>query len=293
MVLAETFYRQNPNGSKDWFSPLDIDVTKDGKGNITSAIYKADGKEVIYGGIEKMSKSKNNGIDPDEIIAKYGADTARLFVMFAAPPEQTLDWSDTGIAGSNRFISKVWRTVHEHVNNGIVTKYISGELSAEQKKLRTQLHQTIQKISNDIEVRKQFNTAIAAVMELLNAYGKTDLTDAGGKALAQEVLEAVVIMLSPITPHVCDVLWAELCPATELLAQQWPQVDSKALDVDEVEVIVQVNGKLRGKIMVAKSLSKEQIEDMAKQNQNVQKFIEGQVIKKMIVVPAKLINIVV
>ncbi len=293
MVLAETFYRQNPNGSKDWFSPLDVEVSKDGKGNVTSAIYKADGKEVIYGGIEKMSKSKNNGIDPDEIIAKYGADTARLFVMFASPPEQTLDWSDTGIAGSNRFISKVWRMVYEHVNTGVVARYTTGELSTEQKKLRTQLHQTIQKITNDIEVRKQFNTAIAAVMELLNAYAKTDLTDTSGRALAQETLEAVVIMLSPITPHVCDVLWSLLVPESELLNQSWPIVDAAALEVDEAEVIVQVNGKLRGKIMVAKSLSKVEVEELAKQNPNVQKFIDGQAIKKMVVVPGKLINIVI
>ena len=293
MVLAETYYRQNPNGSKDWFSPLDVEISKDNKGNIIRAVYKGDGKEVIYGGIEKMSKSKNNGIDPDEIIAKYGADTARLFVMFASPPELTLDWSDTGIEGANRFIRRVWRIVFEHQQYGLSDKYSSGELTLEQKKLRTQLHQTIVKITNDIGVRKQFNTAIAAVMELLNAYSKVAFTGENGRALSQEILEAVVIMLSPIAPHVCDALWSELRPGTELLEQSWPQVDPSALDVDEVEMVIQVNGKLRGKIMVAKALSKPEIEALAMQSPNVQKFIDGQAIKKLVVVPNKLINIVV
>ncbi len=293
MVLAETFYRQNPNGSKDWFSPMDVEVVKDGKGNILKSIYKGDGKEVQYGGIEKMSKSKNNGIDPDEIIAKYGADTARLFVMFASPPEQTLDWSDTGIEGSNRFIRRLWRLVFEHAQLGLVNKYTNGDLSPEQKKLRTQLHQTIVKVTNDIGVRKQFNTAIAAIMELLNSYSKVELLDESGRALSQELLEAVIMMLSPIIPHVCEVLWGELCPSSEILAQNWVKVDPLALEVDEVEMVIQVNGKLRGKIMVAKGLTKDQIEAMAKLNPNVQKFIDGHVIKKMIVVPSKLINIVV
>lgn len=293
MVLAETFYRQNPNGSKDWFSPMDIDAVKDAKGNLLRATYKGDGREVEYGGIEKMSKSKNNGIDPDPIINRFGADTARLFIMFAAPPELTLEWTESGVEGSNRFIRRLWRMVFEHQQYGIVARYTSGELTPEQKKLRTQLHQTIAKVTNDMGVRKQFNTAIAAIMELLNSYSKVAFTGENGRALSQEVLEAVVIMLSPIIPHVCDALWNELRPETELLEQSWLVVDEKALDVDEVEMVIQVNGKLRGKIMVAKSLSKDEIEAMAKENSNVQKFIEGQAIKKMVVVPNKLINIVV
>ena len=293
MVLAETFYRQNPNGSKDWYSPMDIDVVKDAKGNLLRATYKGDGREVEYGGIEKMSKSKNNGIDPDPIINRFGADTARLFIMFAAPPELTLEWTESGVEGSNRFIRRLWRMVFEHQQYGIVARYTSGELTPEQKKLRTQLHQTIAKVTNDMGVRKQFNTAIAAIMELLNSYSKVAFTGENGRALSQEVLEAVVIMLSPIIPHVCDALWNELRPDSELLEQAWLVVDESALDVDEVEMVIQVNGKLRGKIMVAKSLTKDEIEAMAKENANVQKFIEGQAIKKMVVVPNKLINIVV
>jgi leucyl-tRNA synthetase len=293
MVLAETFYRQNPNGSKDWYSPMDIDVVKDAKGNLLRATYKGDGREVEYGGIEKMSKSKNNGIDPDPIINRFGADTARLFIMFAAPPELTLEWTESGVEGSNRFIRRLWRMVFEHQQYGIVERYKSGELTPEQKKLRTQLHQTIAKVTNDMGVRKQFNTAIAAIMELLNSYSKVAFPGENGRALSQEVLEAVVVLLSPITPHVCDALWNELRPDTELLEQAWLVVDESALDVDEVEMVIQVNGKLRGKIMVAKSLTKDEIEVMAKENTNVQKFIEGQAIKKLVVVPNKLINIVV
>jgi leucyl-tRNA synthetase len=293
MVLAETYYRENPNGSKEWYSPIDIDVLRDAKGNLLRATYKGDGLEVIYGGIEKMSKSKNNGIDPDPIINRFGADTARLFMMFAAPPELTLEWTESGVEGANRFIRRLWRMVYEHQQLGIVTKYSNGELSVEQTKLRTQLHQTIAKVSHDMAVRKQFNTAIASIMELLNSYSRVAFANANGRALSQELLEAVVIMLSPITPHVCDVLWSILCPETELLAQAWVQVDHSALEVNEVEMVIQVNGKLRGKIMVDKQLSKAEIEAMAQQNPNVQKFIEGQQIKKIIVVPNKLINIVV
>ena len=293
MVLAETFYRQNDNGSKDWISPLDVELVKDAKGNIIRATHKGDGQEVSYGGVEKMSKSKNNGIDPDEIISQYGADTARLFVMFAAPPEQTIEWSESSIEGANRFLRRLWRLVYEHKQFPVMVKYTAGDLDPEQKKLRTQLHQTIQKVTNDFGVRKQFNTAIAAIMELLNSYVKVDCSGLNGSALAQELLEAVVIMLSPIAPHICDVLWRELGSTEELLEQEWVKLDPQALDVDEVAMVIQVNGKLRGKITVAKSLTKLQIESLAQENPNVQKFIEGQTIKKLIVVPGKLINIVV
>lgn len=293
MVLADTYYREDEKGKKTWFNPADIKLSFNDKGQVTEAKYAADNESVHVGGMEKMSKSKNNGIDPQAIIGQYGADTARLFMMFAAPPEQSLEWSDHGVEGSSRFIRRIWRLVYEHINTGIVDKYTAGELTAEQKKLRTQLHQTIVKVTNDIEVRKQFNTAIAAVMELLNSYSKTTLEDSNGRKLSQELLEIILILLSPIIPHLCEEAWQQLRPGTELLDQNWPQADSSALEVDEVEMIIQVNGKLRGKIMVDKSLSKDQIEAMAKENPNVQKFITDQTIKKLIVVPNKLINIVV
>lgn len=291
MVLADTYYREDANGKKTWFNPADIKLIHNDKGQIVSAHSTLDKQPVQIGGMEKMSKSKNNGIDPQFIINQYGADTARLFMMFAAPPEQSLEWIDQGIEGSSRFIRRLWKLVYEHQSRGIVTKYKAGELSNEQKKLRTGLHQTIAKASNDYKVRKQFNTVIAAIMELLNSYTKLDKMVE--PALSQEILENVVIILSPITPHICEELWQVLKPGTELLDQSWPITDESALEADEVEVIIQVNGKLRGKIMIDKSLSKEQVEEMAKKNHNVQKFIIGQTIKKIIVIPNKLINIVV
>ncbi len=291
MVLADTYYREDASGKKTWFNPADIKLTHNDKGHIVSAHYNLDNLPVQIGGMEKMSKSKNNGIDPQFIIDQYGADTARLFMMFAAPPEQSLEWVDQGVEGSSRFIRRLWKLVYEHHKRGIVTKYKSSELSNEQKKLRTSLHQTIAKVSNDYKVRKQFNTVIAAIMELLNSYTKLDKMVE--QPLSQELLESVVILLSPITPHICEELWQVLKPGTELLDQSWPVTDESALEVDEVEVIIQVNGKLRGKIVIDKSLSKEQVEEMAKENHNVQKFTIGQTIKKIIVVPNKLINIVV
>lgn len=293
MVLAETFYRQNENGKKEWFNPADIRLTRNEKGQIISAIYKADNKEVEIGGMEKMSKSKNNGVDPQALIKNYGADTARLFTMFAAPAEISLEWSDHGVEGANRFIRRLWRFVFEHVQKGIVSRYKNGELTTEQKKLRRQLHQTIEKVTYDIEIRKQFNTAIASVMELINSYSKVSFIEEPSRQFAQELLEAVIIMLSPIIPHVCEELWQQLCPTTELLEQKWVEVDKKAIEANEIEIIIQVNGKLRGKIMVDKSLSKEQLEIIALENPNVQKFIANLIIKKIIIVPNKLINIVV
>ncbi len=291
MVLADTFYREDENGKKTWFNPMDVEVIVSGKEQ--TAILKQDNKQVQIGGMEKMSKSKNNGVDPGTIISQYGADTARLFMMFAAPPELSLEWSDNGVEGSHRFIRKLWRIVFEHLEQKNLNSNAELELTQEQKKLRTQLHQTIAKVTNDIEIRQHFNTAIASVMELINNYGKVNCANPSGYKLSQELLEAVVIMLSPIIPHICSELWQNLCPGTNILEQAWRVADSTALEVDEIEMIVQVNGKLRGKIMVSKSLTKIQIEELATSNTNVQKFINQLTIKKIIVVPNKLINIVV
>ncbi|WP_255990582.1 leucine--tRNA ligase [Chitinolyticbacter albus] len=291
MVVAETFYRDAGDGHKDWINPADVDVQRDDKGRTTGAVLKADGQPVIVGGTEKMSKSKNNGVDPQELIEHYGADTARLFMMFAAPPEQGLEWSDAGVQGAFRFLNKLWRTVHEQVSAGVVAKYEGGELSAELKGLRFALHSAIAKISDDYGRRKQFNTAIAAVMELLNTYGKAKTDSDASRAVAQEVLEAAVLLLSPIVPHACEALWSSLRPGTELLAQPWPKADAAALVQDEIELVVQVNGKLRAQIKVAKDASREAIEAAALADENVQKFVEGTP-KKVIVVPGRLVNIV-
>ena len=293
MVICETFYRDLPNGSKDWIAPQDVILERDGKGKITGATHRVDGLPVVVGGIEKMSKSKNNGVDPQEFIENYGADTARLFMMFAAPPEQSLEWSDAGVEGSFRFLKRFWKVAREHVAAGITTAYTAGELNASQKELRFKLHSTIQKVADDYGRRLQFNTAIAAVMELLNTYDKADTSGDVGRTVAQEVLEAATILLSPIVPHVTDAVWNELRPGTELLAQSWPQVDESALVKSEIELMIQVCGKLRGSITVAADAGKDVVEAAALAHENVIKFMEGKPAKKIIVVPGRLVNIVV
>ncbi|MBI3144374.1 MAG: class I tRNA ligase family protein, partial [Pseudogulbenkiania sp.] len=293
MVVCETFYRDLPNGSKDWIAPQDVVLERDGKGKIVAATHRVDGQPVAIGGIEKMSKSKNNGVDPQEFIEKYGADTARLFMMFAAPPEQSLEWSDAGVEGAFRFLKRLWKVVKDHADAGVMAPYAGGELNASQKDLRFKLHSTIQKVADDYGRRQQFNTAIAVVMELLNTYDKADKSDDAGRAVAQEVLEAAVILLSPIVPHVTEALWDALRPGSELLAQAWPQVDEAALVKSEIELMIQVNGKLRGSVTVAADAAKDVIETAALANDNVQKFMEGPPAKKVIVVPGRLVNIVV
>ncbi|MDC7691626.1 leucine--tRNA ligase [Vogesella indigofera] len=293
MVICETFYRDLPNGSKDWIAPQDVVLERDAKGKIIGATHRVDGLPVVVGGVEKMSKSKNNGVDPQEFIENYGADTARLFMMFAAPPEQSLEWSDAGVEGAFRFLKRLWKLSREHVAAGITTAYAGGELNASQKELRFKLHSTIQKVADDYGRRLQFNTAIAAVMELLNTLDKADTSGDLGRAVAQEVLEAVTVLLSPIVPHITEAIWSELRPGTELLAQAWPQVDESALVKSEIELMVQVCGKLRGSVTVAADAGKDVIEAAALAHDNVIKFMEGKPAKKIIVVPGRLVNIVV
>lgn len=295
MVVCETYYRENANGSKDWINPADVELTFDDKGRPVSAVLKADGLPVVISGTEKMSKSKNNGVDPQELINAYGADTARLFMMFAAPPEQSLEWSDSGVEGAHRFLRRLWRTVYEYLKQGGAVKAFAGNqdgLSKELKDLRHKLHATTAKVSDDYGRRQQFNTAIAAVMELLNQYDKTDTGGEQGRAVAQEVLETAVRLLWPIVPHICETLWSELNNA-KLWEAGWPTVDEAALVKSEIEVMVQVNGKLRGKITVAADASKADLEAAALVTEGAVKFMEGKPAKKIIVVPGRLVNIVV
>ena len=292
MVIAPTFYREAENGKKLWLNPADVDVVTDDKGRPTGATLREDGQAVVIGGTEKMSKSKNNGVDPQAIIDQYGADTARLFMMFAAPPEQSLEWSDSGVEGGFRFLKRVWKAVHDHVEQGVVSAYKQGELDAKGKAMRFQLHQTIQKIDDDYGRRKTFNTAIAAVMELLNALAKFEANSAVERSVAQEVLEAAVLLLSPIAPHITEALWAELRPGTRLIEQGFPKVEEAALVQDEIELVIQVNGKLRGNMRVAKDTDKAKLEELALAHEAVQKQLAGAAVKKVIVVPGRLINVV-
>ena len=241
----------------------------------------------------KMSKNKGNVVDPQELIEKYGADTVRLFMMFAAPPEQSLEWSDDGVQGCYRFLKRFWHAVIEHVEAGAVEPLDVGALNDDQKALRRKTHQTIAKIGDDIGRRSSFNTAIAAAMELLNAVNRFEDMSAQGRAVVREALEAVVLMLSPMTPHVCHALWAQLGHESALVDQHWPQVDESALELDTIELVVQVNGKLRGRVAVPADAGKEEIEKVALDDANVQRFVEGKDIRKVIVVPGRLVNIVV
>jgi len=240
----------------------------------------------------KMSKSKGNTVDPQSLIDEYGADTARLFMMFAAPPEQSLEWSEEGVQGSFRFLRRVWKQVHEHLNMGDTVALNVGTLNAAQKDLRRRTHETIMKCSDDIGRRFTFNTAIAAVMELINALSKSADSSEQGRAVEREAVEAVILMLSPMVPHISHYLWHALGHQNAVIDEAWPKVDESALERDSVEVVIQVNGKLRGRINVAADTDKTTIEAAALNDENVQRFIEDKQVVKVIVVPGKLVNIV-
>ena len=293
MVIAETFYRQNADGSTEWINPADVEIQRDEKARVVGAVLKADGKPVLIGGIEKMSKSKNNGVDPQAMVEKFGADTVRLFSMFAAPPEQSLEWSEAGVEGMARFLRRFWREVITHVGQPDHPEVDPSQLDAGQKALRRQLHETIQKVSDDFGRRHAFNTAIAALMELLNALGKfTDQSDQG-RAVRHEALETMVLLLNPVVPHVSHALWQALGhPQAVLDDQPWPKVDPAALVRESLTLAVQVNGKLRGTVEVAANASKEEAEALARAHPNVAAFLEGQTVRKVIVVPGKIVNIV-
>ncbi|GLQ87949.1 leucine--tRNA ligase [Dyella flagellata] len=293
MVIAETFYRENADGSKDWINPADVEIQRDEKARVIGAVLKADGKPVLIGGTEKMSKSKNNGVDPQAMVEKFGADTVRLFSMFAAPPEQSLEWSEAGVEGMARFLRRFWREVTTHVGQPDHPKVDPSALDAGQKALRRQLHETIQKVSDDFGRRHAFNTAIAALMELLNALGKFTDQSEQGRAVRHEALETMVLLLNPVVPHVSHALWQALGHRQAVLDDQpWPKADAAALVRDTLTLAVQVNGKLRGTVEVSASAPKEEAEALARAHPNVAAFLEGQTVRKVIVVPGKIVNIV-
>lgn len=297
MVLQATYYRDIGGEKKQWFNPSEIDVQTDEKGRPMSAVLRDDGEPVVIGGVEKMSKSKNNGVDPQQIIDTYGADTARLFMMFASPPEQSLEWNDAAVEGAYRFLRRLWRTVYEFVQSGGVdiAKFTGQHagLTNPLKELRFKLHATIAKVTDDYDRRQQFNTVIAAVMELLNQYDKTDCSSEDGKAVAREVLEAILVLLWPIVPHIGETLWSHLHDGGNMWEATWPQVDEEALVKTEIEWMVQVNGKLRDKITLPADADNAAAETAALASAGAQKFVEGKVLKKVIVVPKRLVNIVV
>ena len=304
MVLNHIFSRRTSKGGIEYFAPDELDITFDAEGKVTGAKARADGKPVSYDGIGTMSKSKRNGVDPQDMIERYGADTARFYVMQASPPTDTVLWSDESVEGSFKFLRRFWTMVHEHVTAGVVAPYGSPsplgegrgegqELSKELKDLRFKLHKTIEKVGDDYGRRMQFNTAIAAVREMLNLYTGLEDRSPVARSVAQEVLENAVLLLSPIIPHVTTVLWSELRPGTRLIDQPWPSVDPDALVQDTIQLVLQVNGKLRGHMHVPADATREQIEAAAVHDEQVLKFMAGQKAKKVVVVPGRLVNVVV
>ena len=296
MVLADTYYREAENGAQEWIAPTDVNVERNEKGAVTSAISKLDGKPVISAGMSKMSKSKNNGIDPQEVIEQYGADTVRLFIMFTSPPEQTLEWSDSGVEGAHRFLKRVWKLAYDFTQAADVsatTASIEGlTLNSAQKTLRRELHKTIAKVSDDIGRRNTFNTAIAAIMELMNHLSKASIESNEDQAVMHEAIQALVLMLTPIVPHLSHHLWNMIGDGNSVEDTLWPTVDESALVEDEKLIILQVNGKVRAKMTVAADATKETVEAMGFADENVSRFTEGKTVRKVIYVPGKLLNIV-
>ena len=292
MVLADAFYYTSPTNERIWVSPTQVTLERDEKGRIIKAT-DPEGRELVHTGMTKMSKSKNNGIDPQEMVEKYGADTVRLFMMFASPAEMTLEWQESGVEGAKRFLGRVWNLVYEYSQNPAKTALDVTALSADQKTLRRDVHKTIAKVSDDIGRRQTFNTAIAAIMELMNKLTRAPLESEQDRAVMSEALSAVVRMLYPITPHICFELWKALGNKSNIDHAEWVKADEAAMVEDEKLIVVQVNGKVRGKVTVAADADEETVKTVAFADENVKKFTDNTQIVKVIYVPGKLLNVVV
>lgn len=292
MVLADTFFKIDEKGAKQWIAPADVDCKFDDKGRLIKATLKDTGDAVKHAGMSKMSKSKNNGIDPQDLIDQYGADTIRLYTMFAAPPEHTLEWSESSVEGANRFLRRFWKQAAEHIASGDVITLDLNALTKEQKDLRRKVHETINKVSDDYERRLTFNTAIAAIMELNNTINKFRVNTDQDRAVMHEAIEATTLMLAPVTPHAMHSIWQALGHSGSVLDASWPVVDEDATKKDTITLVVQVNGKVRAKLEVPADLDKGAIEKLALEHDYVNKFISGMTVRKVIVIPGKLVNIV-
>jgi leucyl-tRNA synthetase len=299
MVLNQIYYRVGTDGRRQFISPSEVEPQFDASGARVGAVMLKDETPVEYGGLGTMSKSKGNGVDPQTLVDKYGADTARLFMMFAAPPEQSLEWSDEAVQGQFRFLRRLWKAVHEHVAEGLTELIeLRGrseelKLSEPARALRRTAHQTLAKVSVDIGRRRTFNTAIAAVMELLNSVGQYAQSGPVARAVRHEALEIAVLLLSPIVPHICHSLWFALGHERAVIDEPWPQPDAQALAQATVELIVQVNGKLRARLQLPAGAEREHAVDAALADPTVRRFVAGKVVRKAIHVPDKLVNLVV
>lgn len=292
MVVADTYYRATADGGVTWINPANVEVTHDAKGKPLGAVLRADGRAVSIGAVEKMSKSKNNGVDPQGLVERYGADCVRLFSMFAAPPDQSLEWSDSTVEGASRFLRRVWSQVMQHVQAGPVEPLHPAALDQQQRELRRLVHETIAKVSDDISRRYTFNTAIAAIMELTNHLSRFTDDSAQGRAVVQEAWLAVVRLLNPITPHICETLWTALGEKGALYAAPWPLADERARVRSHVTLVIQVNGKVRARLAVEPGLEQEMAVKKALEIKNVQRYVTDMTIRKVIHVPDRLLNIV-
>jgi leucyl-tRNA synthetase len=298
MVVAETYYREAGDGGRDWFNPKEVEVERDAKGKVVAARLKSDGLPVTPGGMEKMSKSKNNGIDPQALIERYGADTVRLYTMFTSPPDQSLEWSDDGVEGAWRFLRRIWSLAQSYAAMGSAGAKSSGEsgtalsdaLSQDGQGMRREMHEILKKALFDYE-RQQFNTVVSAGMSLVNLLYRAQQTEDGPSLLA-EGLSILLRLLGPIAPHLCHHLWRELGFGEDILKAGWPVVDDKALERSQITYVVQVNGKLRANIEVSAEAGEDEIKAAAMTQERVQTFLEGVTIRKVILVPKKLVNIV-
>jgi leucyl-tRNA synthetase len=295
MVLNHVYSHQAPGERKRYFNPADVDVRRapDGHEVYEVATPDAGTLTLLHEGLGKMSKSEGNGVDPESLIERFGADTARLFMMSASPPEQTLEWSDEGVQGASRLIRRLWTLVYEHAARGAAPRPEVAALSAEQRDLRRLAHQRLAKATDDIGRRRNFNTAIAAIIELLNAVQRFSDTSEQGRAVRQEALELAVLVLAPITPHVCHALWQALGKSTALIDERWPAPDPLALTQETHEIVVQVNGKLRSHVSVPVDSDEATVRAAALADARVQKFVAGKAVRRVIVVPGKLVNVVI
>jgi leucyl-tRNA synthetase len=293
MVLNHIYYRAPAHSRRQFLNPSEVEARFDANGVRIGGVLLEDQQPVEYGGLGTMSKSKNNGVDPQTLVEKYGADTARLFMMFAAPPDQSLEWSDDGVQGQYRFLRRLWKAVYDHAAAGAAPPLQIEALTPPARELRRTSHQTLAKVTTDIARRRTFNTAIAAVMELLNAVGHYQESGEGARAVRQEALEIAVLALSPIVPHICHVLWHALGHTTAVIDERWPEADRDAMAQALVELIVQVNGKLRGRVQLPAGAQRQLAVDAAIADPEVQRFIAGKEVRRAVHVPDKLVNLVI